>query len=291
MKDNAERLLHNYGHVAERIAPGLVPIESYFEHMERYVLAGHLIRGRNTAVDLACGTGYGTSYLSQRSVKQIIGIDIEEDVVAYAQSAYAVPAGGLTFCTGGADSIPIAKRSIDAFVSFETIEHVPNPARFLAEVRRVLKPGGMLVLSTPNKRLSSRRARNPYHISELYLEELQEMLAGISLEITQIYGEGISSNNNSNVEGAGGLLYKEAARRLLPDSVLDWSRRYYLLPKRTGIPARVVNWYWTAPHRFEEWIAQNSFHSSYRPTLTDPSRLAQAKESYNTFIIVAIKAG
>ena len=77
---------------------------------------------------------------------------------------------------GTAEKIPLGDGSIDVVVSFETIEHVPRPDRFLDECVRVLAPGGMLIISTPNKSVYGQVMQNPYHCSEMKEEEFKAVL-------------------------------------------------------------------------------------------------------------------
>jgi hypothetical protein len=77
-------------------------------------------------------------------------------------------------------------------VSFETIEHIRPQREFLAEVRRVLAPEGMLLISSPNKAeyTDRRRYENPFHVAELYRGELDELL-GRYWSQTVWYGQGV----------------------------------------------------------------------------------------------------
>jgi SAM-dependent methyltransferase len=75
-------------------------------------------------------------------------------------------------------------------VSFETLEHVPDARAMVLEIRRVLKPGGRLVLSTPNRAFgpSERHTNNPFHVKEFTAAELHDLLAEAFTEV-QLYGQ------------------------------------------------------------------------------------------------------
>ena len=83
----------------------------------------------------------------------------------------AYRAENLRFLQGSALDLPLDDATMDAVVSFETLEHVREHARFAAEVRRVLRPGGLFIVSTPDRRVYSARGE---HFNEFHLLELTE---------------------------------------------------------------------------------------------------------------------
>jgi SAM-dependent methyltransferase len=144
---------------------------AFWEHVLRYHFACRYVRGCEV-VDIACGEGYGTAALA-KIAKSCIGFDCATEVVAHARSKYGIDAR-----VGHAESIPLADASADAVVTFETIEHISNPAIFLNEIFRILKPGGRLIISTPNKPLYNKaEPKNLYHLSEMDRSEFTALLA------------------------------------------------------------------------------------------------------------------
>jgi SAM-dependent methyltransferase len=142
------------------------------KHLGRYEWAAPQVAGR--VLDVACGTGYGTAMLARRS--DVSGLDADPGAVELARRR--VPHG--TFQRGELPPIPWSPASFDAVVSFETIEHIDDDAAYLAEIRRVLRPGGLLLLSTPNKEVNSPHGppANPWHVREYRLEDLLALLEG-----------------------------------------------------------------------------------------------------------------
>lgn len=127
------------------------------EHVERYRFALSVLRpGR--VLDVASGCGYGTAMLAARGF-EAVGVDVDAPSVAAARRRHRhgrfVAADGLR--------LPFADDSFDAVVSFETLEHVTDGKAFLEELRRVLRPGGTLVCSTPNLLFT---AHPPGHLVE-----------------------------------------------------------------------------------------------------------------------------
>lgn len=143
------------------------------EHLHRYALAGQLAAGK-IVLDIACGEGYGTNLLSTVA-KQVIGVDIASEAIAHAKAKYTQ--ANVNFRLGSCQKIPVDDNSIDLAISFETIEHVEEHDLFLTELKRVLKPEGMLIISSPNKENYSDHANydNPYHLKELYFHQFSEL--------------------------------------------------------------------------------------------------------------------
>jgi len=156
----------------ERMVPESSGKDTFWEHVYRYGFATRFVRGKRV-LDIACGEGYGAAALQKAGAANVIGVDIAEDVCLHARDRY-----GLDARVGSAERIPLADGSVDVVVSFETIEHVPDPHRFLDECVRVLGPGGKLIISTPNKGIyrDAGAAQNPYHCSEMTEDEFSSAL-------------------------------------------------------------------------------------------------------------------
>jgi SAM-dependent methyltransferase len=159
----------------ERFIPG-APGEIWYEHWHRYHFAAPLVAGRRV-LDVACGSGYGSALLAAGAAS-VTGVDLAPAAIAQARARYAA-IGNLEFVAADCTTLPLASGSVDAVVSFETLEHIHGQEAFLDEVARVLAPDGLLVLSCPNKLEYSdkRDAANEFHVRELYRDELAAMLA------------------------------------------------------------------------------------------------------------------
>lgn len=166
---NEPEILENNG---ERMVPEVSGWTTVWEHVYRYAFACHFVKGKRV-LDIACGEGYGGAALGKACAANVIGVDISENVCLHARQKY-----GLDARPGSAENIPLAGASVDVVVSFETIEHLREPSRFLDECARTLTAGGRLVISTPNKNVYSRpgEAPNPHHCSEMTLEEFTSEL-------------------------------------------------------------------------------------------------------------------
>lgn len=153
-------------------------------HMARYRFALEHVGGRRL-LDVACGTGYGLPLLRRRA-SFVIGSDLDRRAVLRARSA-----GGAGLLVADGCRLPFAPASFDAVTSFETLEHVEDRSRFVAELRRVLREDGVLVLSTPNALYTEPidgKPRNPHHLHEYRPRELREELAAHFNEVT-LFGQ------------------------------------------------------------------------------------------------------
>jgi len=164
----------------ERVVPGEVDVDLWNEHLARYHFASRLARSKRV-LDAGCGAGYGSALLAQDAL-EVFGVDLKSEAVAYARAHYSEP--NLFFAQGSCAALPLASASLDLVVAFEVIEHIAEWRDFLAEARRVLRPSGQFVVSTPNKDYytASRGASglNPYHVHEFTYEEFLQ-------ELTQIF--------------------------------------------------------------------------------------------------------
>ena len=146
------------------------------EHLHRYAWCLPLAEGKDV-LDVASGEGYGSAMLAGRA-RSVVGVDISHEAVAHASSQYR-SIGNLQYIQGSAAAIPLADDSVDMVVSFETIEHLNEQEEMMAEIRRVLRPDGIMVMSSPNKEVYSDQAgyHNDFHVKELYLSEFTTLVA------------------------------------------------------------------------------------------------------------------
>jgi GT2 family glycosyltransferase/SAM-dependent methyltransferase len=144
------------------------------EHYHRYALALEVVKEKDV-LDVACGEGYGSSLMAGVA-HSVIGVDISNDVVDYASNTYQKP--NLAFHQGSVINLNFENASFDVVVSFETIEHLAEQAQMLAEIRRVLRPNGLLVISSPNRPIYSEESEehNEFHVKELDFNEFDELL-------------------------------------------------------------------------------------------------------------------
>ena len=142
-------------------------------HFHRYLAVTSFCIGKDV-LDIACGTGYGSALLAQ-SARTVTGVDVDASAIEACKVNYCRTCSNLTFRKGDVADIPYPDASFDVLVSFETIEHVDAVAqeKFMCEIRRVLRPDGLLVISSPSKDAAH---SNAFHVHELEEGEFHALL-------------------------------------------------------------------------------------------------------------------
>ena len=141
------------------------------EHRARYWWAASFVEEKNV-LDAGCGTGYGSNILAGAGAASVIGVDRAAHVIEYARTQ-AEPVA--SFQVGDLVALPFADDAFEVAVCFEAIEHVDVPEAVLDELVRVLRPGGLLAISSPNRDIYT--GSNPHHRHEFAPEELRSALS------------------------------------------------------------------------------------------------------------------
>jgi len=134
------------------------------EHHARYWWAAQAVAGR-TVLDAACGAGYGSAILAEAGATRVVGVDLDPAAVAGR-----APGRNVEYVVGDVRKLPLEDDAFDVVVSFETIEHIQEGDAALREFHRVLRPGGVLLLSSPNRGVYL--AGNEHHEHEYTADEL-----------------------------------------------------------------------------------------------------------------------
>ncbi len=151
------------------------------EHVGRYWWAAQAVAGKEV-LDAGCGVGYGMAILASAGAASVTGVDIDKDAVDEAVDrlgdAFAVRQGDLR-------DLSLPDDAFDVVVCWETIEHMEDGERAIGEFRRVLRPGGLLLISSPNPRVYP--PGNEHHVHEYPPEELA---AAVGEHFSQVVGFG-----------------------------------------------------------------------------------------------------
>jgi SAM-dependent methyltransferase len=154
-----------------------------YEHWARYSWASSRVASFDV-LDAACGTGYGSELLARTA--RVTGVDRDPSAIETARRRSSA-----AFVQAEIPPFPFDDRSFDLVVSFETIEHIDADAEFVREAARVLRPPGILLISTPNKDVSStsRAPPNPHHVREYSRAEFESVLRTNGFEIIELFGQ------------------------------------------------------------------------------------------------------
>lgn len=158
----------------ERTIPGL-DIENYWFRRHEVVYRWLAPRCVNREVlEAGCGEGYGADLIAEVA-HRVIALDYDETTVAHVRARYP----RVDIRQANLAELPLPDESVDVVVNLQVIEHLWDQAKFVQECARVLRPGGQLIVSTPN-RITFSPGRdtpiNPFHTRELNAEELTQLL-------------------------------------------------------------------------------------------------------------------
>lgn len=208
----------------ERVIPEVNKNDLVFaEHMCRYLFAGQFAKGM-TVLDVACGSGYGSSYLVERGAKKVVGLDNSPEAIEYAKGTYGKT--GVEFLIADAENLPFDSGTFDVVVSFETIEHLKNQEKCLQEIKRVLKEDGLAIISTPNILVFPKG--NIFHTKELSPEEFQELLSGYFKNMAMHFQHNVIASYIADRKGAE-KKYDEFISQNLKLSGLNCDQHLYLI--------------------------------------------------------------
>lgn len=222
MNDNCKstNLEETLAFTGERFVPEMHGVME-IEHLHRYLQACEIAAGR-VVLDIACGEGYGSAMLAKKAVK-VIGVDISVETIKHAQKRYTNE--NLEYMTGSCAQIPLSDASVDMVVSFETIEHHEQHEQMMQEIKRVLRPAGVLLISSPDKSHYSASAGtnyiNPYHVKELHQQEFKQLLGNYFKNIA-FFGQRVIYGSNIFAES-------------LPTPTLSYLKEGEVVSKSTGL--------------------------------------------------------
>lgn len=175
------------------------------EHVHRYNEVLPFIGKQDVILDLACGTGFGSDILAQHTEGLVIGGDIAAEAVVECAANWQ--RSNLSFAVCDGTRLSYADNYFDKIISFETIEHTKDYLQMLKEFERVLKPGGIAFISTPNFPINSPSGKvtNPYHTQEFTYKELDNILKQV-FRSTEIKGQKYSRYDNKSTSKSGKVI-------------------------------------------------------------------------------------
>ncbi|MBI4514766.1 MAG: class I SAM-dependent methyltransferase [Deltaproteobacteria bacterium] len=194
----------------------------FARHLVAYRYAQELARGK-LVLDAGCGDGYGSHLLAETAAR-VVGVDRSADTVAVAARRYQT--SNLTYRVCELTRLADLGERFELVINFQVIEHLVDPRPFLRQVQAVLRPGGRLIVTTPNRVNSL--VENPYHVHEYEAGELAALLREVfaRVELRGVCGNervmaferarGVQANRILRLDPLG-------VRNLLPRQLIEWA--------------------------------------------------------------------
>jgi 2-polyprenyl-3-methyl-5-hydroxy-6-metoxy-1,4-benzoquinol methylase len=189
----------------ERIHHNTEYWDTYFaEHISRYEFAAGHTQDK-VVLDAACGTGYGSAHLALNGAKEVVGVDISQEAIAEARATYG-HLKNLEFACLPVEELEKLNTKFEALVSFETIEHIQEPERFLKDATKVLQPKAKVLISSPNLDfyLTPADHHNPHHLSEMSYADFKKIFSA-QFKVLEEYEQSPSGNFQRQQNLAGVL--------------------------------------------------------------------------------------
>ncbi len=229
----------------ERITPTRENLDLFFrkfpDHQQRYEFAMNMLSAKMRIADMACGVGYG-SWLMAKKAKSVVGVDISNEALAHARHNFNEVNIELIH-----DDDYVYISEFDAVISFETIEHMDENAGdvFLQKIKKSLKAGGILIISTPINKTDTKINVTEFHIREYDDIEFPQKLKKNGFEIINMYGQGSPFHEKLyGTGGSGGLfkLIKLGVHRVLPQSIRNIIKKLLMGDPNDGLIISKENW-------------------------------------------------
>lgn len=197
-------------------------------HLYAYGIAAEQLGSGDRVLDIGFGEGYGSETLRQAGA-EYRGIEVDPEIVDHARTTY-----GPFFDVYDGTAIPAEDTSFDLVLAFQMIAYLDDPQPLLREMRRVIAPSGLVLVTTPNRAyrlFDGQRPWNRYHAREYLAGELEAVLSETFDDVT-VYGIHAEEPIDSIVRARA-----DRARRLARFDPLGLR---YRLPERLNAPVRRI---------------------------------------------------
>lgn len=190
----------------------------------RYLFTLNRVKNKRV-LDIACGTGYGSSILARKAMF-VLGMDTDADTIKYCRNKYKKKNLEFQNIYPGYEVSLAFKKRFDVIVSFETIEHVQDYLVFLRFLKRSLIPSGVLILSSPNNFLNVHPPKNRFHKREFDImvlyKEIEKIFPGYKIDLYGQNKTNVLRNSGSN----GSIGRKRRVFGLLMKNIYEFDSKY-----------------------------------------------------------------
>jgi 2-polyprenyl-3-methyl-5-hydroxy-6-metoxy-1,4-benzoquinol methylase len=167
-----------------------------YEYVRPYVVDKNVL-------EIGCGTGYGCRLIAE-AARRVVAIDRDSGVLAYCRRNYS--AANIEYKYADASTLSLGE-NFDAAIAFQVIEHLAYPADFLARLKRAVRTGGTILITTPNSRTGSGSpSDNRFHLSEMNYGQFAQLLRD-SFHSFELFGIGYAARNRLREFVLGSPLY------------------------------------------------------------------------------------
>ena len=195
-------------------------------HLDRYEFASKYLKENNKVLDVASGTGYGAFNMKSKiNSIDITGVELDEMAVEYVNFTYGNKAG-IKYLQGSILNLPFEDKTFDVVTSFETIVHVEDDKGQVKEVLRVLKDGGLYIVSTPNAWSEHLFGKTKYHVRDYNYEQITSLLSDYC-DILECYNQNSGSVTPFNHKQKRGIVKtNEDNKKLAECFILVCKKRF-----------------------------------------------------------------
>jgi len=138
-----------------------------YEYVQQFV-------ENKTVIDVGCGTGYGCKIFAEKATI-VYGIDHDKEAISYCKQKY--PAPNITYIEMDINST-VLDRQFDIATAFQVIEHIQNLSKFIERLKQIVKPNGVIFISTPNvKQPQKGKVQNPFHFNEMNYVQFRKLIS------------------------------------------------------------------------------------------------------------------
>lgn len=211
-----------------------IPSWVKFGHKALYDFSARYVKDKKV-LDCACGEGFGSKVFIQAGASLVIGVDIDSSAVEIAAAKANSPLA--SFMRGSATNLPFPDSEFDVYISIETIEHIKDERSFLKEAFRVIRPGGLFICSTPNRKVLNPGKKitdkpiNIFHVREYSKDEFCLILKAVFKDVS-LFGVIRHSELKTDIlNKIGAILPNNYAARMsqiikLPKLAFDDKKKY-----------------------------------------------------------------